>query len=137
MFNSYNFSLNRERELYNLRVESLEDENETLRKKIVDLRQEIQGLHRLQFYWKKVVTIGRSLITMTSQSSWIQLFYKMTSLLGDSQHRTTTGGSCVYTPRKDNFTASVRWSSGGALTPDFTKQNNWHIAYTIISLDHS
>ena len=56
----------------------------------------------------------------------------ITSLVGNSSHWSTTGGSSVYSPTNKGFRVYVRWAAGSPLTPAQAKSLGWRINWVAI-----
>ena len=70
----------------------------------------------------------------TTSAGFTQPPTYVTSIGGNSEHWSTTGGSSVYPPTgtlggdlKRGFRIFLRWAGGGPLDPQRASNNRWHI----------
>ena len=82
--------------------------------------------------WQSYGTEGLVLWVNISNCDFELTPFLVSALHGSTSHWGTTGGSNVYDVSPSSFAVYVRYSSGGALTPQNANDMNWHLHWIAI-----
>lgn len=80
-----------------------------------------------QTAWKAYDNTGIEVWVDTSTAGFKSTPLYFVSIGGKAGHWAVTGSNAVYNANKNGFRVYLRWPHGGLLTPDYAKDQNWHI----------